>query len=428
MKNNEESEGSLSALPKNTTRKSIRKRSGKNVGSKRATKLVKCSKVGMIEDGSLLKKESSKHTCKKSCSLMGTSQDDVYVPGRIGAMLALKNKDGTINENQADSERCDKKRPASSLTNSVFMKKTRTSDEVVTLPIRNEKVESQSPSEAFHARKIADKRGLRLLQRGKIGQVKKGGEEAKARTVYVGNVPLSESRKSIKKLFAQFGKIESVRMRSVIGKNEKIPKKVVALKHEFASNQQSLTFYVKFASDKDSVKALSLNGHTIDGHRMRVDSCAGPKKYDYKVTAFVGNIPFSATEDEVAEFFEKCGPVKCVRIIRDRESGRGKGFGFIVFEEASSLPIALKMDGASFQERSIRITKVLKKNKRLVSDKHLISKSYGSKTVEKYFKYGKRRPKINQRFGKNNEASLPKKVIERIKLKKKDSKPKSYMS
>lgn len=44
---------------------------------------------------------------------------------------------------------------------------------------------------------------------------------------------------------------------------------------------------------------------------------------------FVGNLPFSATEDEVRDLFSAYGTVDSVNLITDRETGRLRGFGFV---------------------------------------------------------------------------------------------------
>ena len=44
---------------------------------------------------------------------------------------------------------------------------------------------------------------------------------------------------------------------------------------------------------------------------------------------YVGNLPFSATDEEVRELFDPYGPVDSVQLITDRETGRPRGFGFV---------------------------------------------------------------------------------------------------
>ena len=48
-----------------------------------------------------------------------------------------------------------------------------------------------------------------------------------------------------------------------------------------------------------------------------------------RVTLYVGNLPWTTTEDELAEAFTACGAVEAARIITDRETGRSRGFGFV---------------------------------------------------------------------------------------------------
>ena len=47
------------------------------------------------------------------------------------------------------------------------------------------------------------------------------------------------------------------------------------------------------------------------------------------VKLYVGNLPYSTSEDELRQLFEEAGSVVSVAVIRDRDSGRSKGFGFV---------------------------------------------------------------------------------------------------
>lgn len=47
---------------------------------------------------------------------------------------------------------------------------------------------------------------------------------------------------------------------------------------------------------------------------------------------FVGGLPFSTTDDELKELFAAHGTVASATVVRDRETGRSKGFGFVEFE------------------------------------------------------------------------------------------------
>ena len=50
---------------------------------------------------------------------------------------------------------------------------------------------------------------------------------------------------------------------------------------------------------------------------------------------YVGNLPFTASEDEVRATFEPYGRVVSVKLISDRETGRPRGFGFVEMETDS---------------------------------------------------------------------------------------------
>lgn len=71
---------------------------------------------------------------------------------------------------------------------------------------------------------------------------------------------------------------------------------------------------------------------------------------------YVGNLPFSATEESLRELFEQHGPTVSVRVITDRETGRSRGFGFVEFENESNAEKALRaLDGADMEGRSLRV-------------------------------------------------------------------------
>jgi len=71
--------------------------------------------------------------------------------------------------------------------------------------------------------------------------------------------------------------------------------------------------------------------------------------------AFVGNLSFKITEDDLGDFFAEHCTVKSVRIIVDRESGRSKGYGYVTFEDRDSLVTALEATGVDLDGRSIRV-------------------------------------------------------------------------
>ena len=59
------------------------------------------------------------------------------------------------------------------------------------------------------------------------------------------------------------------------------------------------------------------------------------------MTIFVGNVPWSITEDELHQLFERYGSVASVRLATDRETGRARGFGFVAMPDADEAQAAI---------------------------------------------------------------------------------------
>jgi RNA recognition motif-containing protein len=71
---------------------------------------------------------------------------------------------------------------------------------------------------------------------------------------------------------------------------------------------------------------------------------------------YVGNLPFSVTEQELRGLFESHGDIDSVNVIMDRETGRARGFAFVEMSEASSADNAIRaLDGSDMGGRSLRV-------------------------------------------------------------------------
>ena len=71
---------------------------------------------------------------------------------------------------------------------------------------------------------------------------------------------------------------------------------------------------------------------------------------------YIGNLPYQATEQDVQTLFAQFGDIENVAIIKDRDTGRPKGFGFVTFVAQNSAQDALKMDGQDFQGRPLKVS------------------------------------------------------------------------
>lgn len=70
---------------------------------------------------------------------------------------------------------------------------------------------------------------------------------------------------------------------------------------------------------------------------------------------FVGNLPFSATEDSVRALFEPHGKIESLALINDRDSGRPRGFGFIEMSSADAAKAMEALNGKNFEGRDLKV-------------------------------------------------------------------------
>ena len=79
---------------------------------------------------------------------------------------------------------------------------------------------------------------------------------------------------------------------------------------------------------------------------------------------YVGNLPWSATEDEIRAAFGAYGEVTSVKLIEDRETGRPRGFGFVEMEDAGALEAIESLDGKDFGGRNIKVNEAKPREER----------------------------------------------------------------
>lgn len=70
---------------------------------------------------------------------------------------------------------------------------------------------------------------------------------------------------------------------------------------------------------------------------------------------YVGNLPFSATEERIRDVFAQRGTVLGVSLVGDRATDRFRGYGYVEIDDAA-LDNVLKLDGKSFDNRPMRVT------------------------------------------------------------------------
>lgn len=72
---------------------------------------------------------------------------------------------------------------------------------------------------------------------------------------------------------------------------------------------------------------------------------------------FVGSLAYTTTDEELEEFFATQGTVTSAVVIKDRDSGRSKGFGFVEMEDVKAGQNAIKeLDGKDLGGRQISVS------------------------------------------------------------------------
>ena len=71
---------------------------------------------------------------------------------------------------------------------------------------------------------------------------------------------------------------------------------------------------------------------------------------------YVGNLPYSASQESLTETFSQCGEVDSVNVITDRDTGQSKGFGFVEMSTDSEAQKAIQeLNGTSIDGREIKV-------------------------------------------------------------------------
>ena len=79
------------------------------------------------------------------------------------------------------------------------------------------------------------------------------------------------------------------------------------------------------------------------------------------VSIYVGNLKFNTSEQDLQSLFEQYGQVHSVKLIKERESGRPRGFAFVEMDEDEAKGAIEALDGKDFQGRNLRINEARQK-------------------------------------------------------------------
>eukprot|EP01097_Dermamoeba_algensis_P011609 TRINITY_DN903_c0_g1_i2.p1 TRINITY_DN903_c0_g1~~TRINITY_DN903_c0_g1_i2.p1 ORF type:complete len:202 (+),score=53.58 TRINITY_DN903_c0_g1_i2:113-718(+) len=178
------------------------------------------------------------------------------------------------------------------------------------------------------------------------------GEVTQSTTLFVGNLAWSVTETALQEHFSSVGKVEKA----------SIPRDHRNYSKGFG--------YVTFATRDEAQKALEkYNSTELEGREIRLDFDQGPgqKKAPKPQQApsspsgeptnilFIGNLAFQVEEEQLKEIFKDFQGITEVRIARDRETNRSRGFGFVEFESPELASKAITLNGTELQGRTIRL-------------------------------------------------------------------------
>ncbi|HEX4925409.1 MAG TPA: RNA-binding protein [Bdellovibrionales bacterium] len=92
---------------------------------------------------------------------------------------------------------------------------------------------------------------------------------------------------------------------------------------------------------------------------------------------YVGNLPFSETEQSMADLFSPSGTVMSARIITDRDTGRSKGFGFVEMSSVTEATAAItRLNGSDNGGRAMTVSEARPQERRESRGSSYGSRSY----------------------------------------------------
>eukprot|EP00250_Pteridium_aquilinum_P020080 c24696_g1_i2 orf=99-1244(+) len=206
-------------------------------------------------------------------------------------------------------------------------------------------------------RKTANERNSRMQQQeGKApAQSAEDQDLNDPRTVYVGGIPYYSSEDDIRAFFADCGTISEVNLKTFSDSGKF---RGIAL--------------LTFKTVEGAHRALALDGANMGDRFLKIQPSAPkskeavkkevynvpPSKTEGYTRAYIGNLSWDITEEDIREFFKDC-KINSVKFSEDKVTGDFKGFGHVDFADDESLELALQLDQQILLERPIKVAYAL---------------------------------------------------------------------
>ena len=169
--------------------------------------------------------------------------------------------------------------------------------------------------------------------------------------IFIMGLPYETTEEDLKNIFSKFGEIIKIKLPKYQNTNKNVGH-----------------CYIYFNNEQSAIKSLELDGRKIGKRYMEI-SLSKPITNHFKdknsidpddvpldcKTAFVKNLNYNITEQEVDEKFKTCGEINSIRFVYDNQTHKFKGFCYIDFKEHKGLLNALKQNGTFFGGRKLRV-------------------------------------------------------------------------
>lgn len=116
----------------------------------------------------------------------------------------------------------------------------------------------------------------------------------------------------------------------------------------FAAGAVITGFLIQFANSSKGTASTNANANV----NVNV---ADPESDLATTTLYVGNLPYRANEMAIRTLFSEHGKVISVRLMKDKHTGKRRGFGFVEMSESDAAHAIEALNEQEFQERSLKV-------------------------------------------------------------------------
>lgn len=198
---------------------------------------------------------------------------------------------------------------------------------------------------------INDEAGIEAEGDGEVSEEESFAEPPEEAKLFVGNLPYDMDSEKLAGLFDQAGVVE-----------------VAEVIYNRDTDQSRGFGFVTMSTVEEAEKAVEmLNRYDVNGRLLTVNKAAprgsrperverGPRDFQSSFRIYVGNLPWQIDDARLEQVFSEHGKVLDARVVFDRESGRSRGFGFVMMGSQTEVDDAIAaLDGQSLDGRAIRV-------------------------------------------------------------------------